>query len=775
MIAFKNEHFILETKDLNYIIHLLPTGHLEHIYFGRKLIDENYEPLHTKITAGMGSTIEYQNEKGKLFLELYPLEYSGIGKGDYRLTPLELKMPDGTFVSDFIYESHEIIKGILAFTELPQAETHDEEVETLIIHLRDEHAKCSLDLIYTVFKESNIISRRVRLINHHEEPLMIRKIMSMMFDLKSFDYDLYTLDGGWIKEAGKHKRTLSYGTYINESVTGSSSNRHQPGIILAKKDTTETAGVCIGLNLVYSGNHYEAVQINTFGHMRVMTGIHPHTFEWELKKGESFVTPEAILTYSDQGLNRLSKNFHHFVNHHIIPKTFQFKERPIAFNSWEALYFDFNERKLMKLAKDAKALGAELFVLDDGWFSTRNNDLEGLGDYDVNHKKLPSGIKGLSKKINRLGLSFGLWFEPEMVNPKSKLYEKNPSYAVKIEGRIPALGRNQLALDLCNKKVRRYILENIKKILSEANISYIKWDMNRHITDMYSKCLTHQGSFFHSYMLGLYEILRNIKESYPDILLETCSSGGNRFDLGMLCYGAQIWASDNTDPISRLSIQEGLSYFYPQSTISAHVSLAPHAQTLRDTPMSTRFNVASFGVLGYELNLKYVKPYEKKMIKTHIEFYKKHRMLFQYGDFYRYEHQENHMFFQVSKDSEHMFGYYQTNQLPSPELETIKMDHLKKDQIYHIHKVEERLGLSRFGHLISHALPIKLNPDGMMMQMIKQRYTLKQTDMNFLASGQVLHEGFYPKQQFSGTYYNEHTRLLGDFGSELYYLKEVSL
>lgn len=774
MITYKDHHFILESKDLNYMIHLLPTGHLEHLYFGRKLKDTNYEPLHTKITAGMGSTVEYENDQGKLFLELYPLEYSGIGKGDFRLSPLEMKMPDGSFVSDFIYISHDIQKGILPFPELPQAKGDDEDVETLIIHLEDHHAKQSLDLIYTVFETSNVITRRVKLTNHHETPVMIRKIMSLMFDLKSFQYDLYTFDGGWIKEAGKHKRELSYGTYINESVTGSSSNRHQPGIILAKKGTTENQGVCIGLNLVYSGNHYEAIQINTFGHMRVMTGIHPHTFEWELKSNESFVTPEAVLTYSDQGLNALSKNFHHFVNHHIIPKTFQFKERPIAFNSWEAFYFDFNERKLMKLAKDAKKLGAELFVLDDGWFSSRNDDHQGLGDYDVNLKKLPSGLKGLSHKINQLGLSFGLWFEPEMVNPKSKLYEHHPSYAVKIEGRTPALGRNQLVLDLCQEEVRTYIKENIKKILSESNISYIKWDMNRHITDMYSKSLTHQGAFFHTYMLGLYDILNDIVSSFPNVLLETCSSGGNRFDLGMLCFGAQIWASDNTDPISRLNIQEGLSYLYPLSTISCHVSLAPHAQTLRDTPLSTRFNVASFGVLGYELNLSYLAPYEKKVIKTHIETYKKHRMLFQYGDFYRYPKKAHQMFFQVSLSDEHMFGYYQTKQEPSPELETIEIHHLKDEVIYEIHKIEERLGLSRFGHLISHALPIHLDPNGMIMHMIKKRYTLKQADINFQASGKLLKHGFSPKQQFSGTYYNEHTRLLGDFGSELYHMKEVS-
>ena len=599
--------------------------------------------------------------------------------------------------------------------------------------------------------------------------------MSMMFDLTEDSYDLITFDGGWIKEANKHKRPLSYGTYINDSTTGSSSNRHNTGIILAKKDTNEDYGICIGINLIYSGNHYEAVQISNHGLLRVMNGINPHCFEWLLKRGEFFETPEAVLTYSNEGFNSLSKNFHQFINNHIIPRQFKNKERPIVLNSWEAFYFDFNYFKLIKLAKKARDLGVEMFVLDDGWFGNRNDDHQSLGDYEINYKKLPFGIKGLSHKIHRLGMKFGLWFEPEMVNPDSKLYKEHPEYAVHIEGRNPSLGRNQLVLDLCNSEVRSYIKTKMTAILDSTNIDYIKWDMNRHITDMYSKNINNQGMFFHQYILGLYEILEYITNRYPNILIETCSSGGNRFDLGMLTYGAQIWASDNTDPIERLKIQEGLSYLYPQSAISCHVSLSPHAQTLRKTPLATRFNVASFGVLGYELNFKYLSFAEKKAIKSDIEFYKKYRNVFQFGEFKRFDQDHNNKKqFQVSKDDQHIFGNFQILANASPNLEVIKFKNLASDQMYQVESLNQKLHINQFGHLISHALPIKLSFDGLIMRTISKVFQLNNATEKYVQSGELLMNGINIKQQFMGTYYNDQTRLLSDFGSQLYVLSKSS-
>jgi len=772
MIFDQKPYFKLATKDLNYIIKVSKTAQLEHLYFGSKLIDENYEALEIKLTAGAGSSIEYEQGEHKTLLDLVPLEYSGIGKGDFRLTPLEVKMPDGTYVTDFIYDSHEIRDGIVPGL-LPTAQANDKSVQSLIITMKDEHAKLSLKMIYTVFFDVNVITRRVVLTNENFKEISIRKIMSMMMDLGESDYDLITFDGGWIKEAHKHTRSLSYGTYINDSTTGASSNRHNPGIILSKKGTHEDYGVCIGINLVYSGNHYEAVQISNHGMMRVMNGINPHCFEWPLQTNESFETSEAVLTYSDQGWNQLSHHFHEFINTHMIPRQFQELKRPVVLNSWEAFYFDFNERKLINLARKAQALGVELFVLDDGWFGTRNDDHQGLGDYDVNLKKLPSGIQGLSAKIQKMGMKFGLWFEPEMVNPKSKLYEKHPEYAVHIEGRTPSLGRNQMVLDLCNPEVRTYIIDSLSSVIEGSKIDFIKWDMNRHITDMFSSQIPNQGMFFHSYILGLYDILRTVQKKYPNILLESCSSGGNRFDLGMMTFSPQIWASDDTDPIERLKIQEGLSYLYPQSVISCHVSLTPHAQTLRKTPLSTRFNVASFGVLGYELDLKYITPVEKKEIKKQIELYKKYREVFQFGRMYRFNMvNEQNQKWQISKGDTHILGNFQKLSTASPDFDTLHFVNLNENDVYDVQSVNQSMPISQFGHLISHALPIKLHPDGFLIRLISKYKQLDNATESYQASGQMLMSGIKLKQQFMGTYYNDQTRILGDFGSQIYLVQK---
>ncbi|MDX9691039.1 MAG: alpha-galactosidase [Acholeplasmataceae bacterium] len=773
MILAKYPYFYLETAKLGYLFSVLPTKKLEHMYFGKKLVDYRYEALHLKLSAGAGSSIEYENEGYKTLLDLMTLEFSEVGKGDFRLTPMELKMPDQSFVSDFVYDSFEIIKGTVESKKLPTAQK-GENVQSLVVKLKDKKFNIELKLIYTVFEKSNIITRRTVLINHEEQPVVIRKLMSMMFDVAESDYDLLTFDGGWIKEAHKHLRPLSYGTYIVDSTTGASSNRHNPGIILAKKGTHEDYGDCIGINLIYSGNHYEAVQISNHGLMRVMTGINPHCFEWTLKTNESFETPEAVLSFSDLGFNDLSHNFHDFVNNHIIPRQFKKTLRPIVLNSWEAFYFNFNTKKLLTLAKQAKALGVELFVLDDGWFGKRNSDTEGLGDYKVNKRKLRGGLKNLSDKIHELDMRFGLWFEPEMVNPKSELFKKNPDWAVSIEQRDPSLGRNQLVLDLCKPMVREYIINEISKVLDSTTIDYVKWDMNRHMTDMFSSALVEQGRFFHQYILGLYEILFKLRSKYPDIIIESCSSGGNRFDLGMLCFSPQIWTSDNTDPIERLKIQEGFSYLYPQSTMSAHVSLAPHTQTIRRTPLSTRFNVASFGVLGYELNLKYVSKAEKEEMKKQIALYKENREIFQFGEFNRFNAKDDdHKIWQVSMGDQHIVGYFQTKYHSSPNLEVLHVKNVNPNMMYKIESIQQTMELRQFGHLITHALPIKIHPDGWLMSKINQRKQLENATESYEVSGQAMISGVKLKQQFSGTYYNNETRILGDFGSQIYVVNKL--
>jgi alpha-galactosidase len=774
MIEFKSPYFLLETKDLSYIFKLLPTGHLEHLHFGAKVLESDLSELHTKLTAKARGVIDYHQEEGKdIPLDLLPFEYSSFGKGDFKLTPIEIKMPDSTFVCDFVYVGHELIEGVLASEKLPTGYDDDNQTQTLVLTLKDKKFDIFLKLIYTTFYSSNVITRKVMIENKEKQSISIRKIMSMMFDLYGNQYDMLTLDGDAIKEGQKHITPISHGTYINSSMTGASSYKHNPGVMLLEKGTHEDYGVCYGFNLIYSGNHYTAIDQSSHGILRVMQGINPSCFEWDLHEQETFETPTTVLSFSNQGLNKLSQQMHEFVNNHLIPRQFKKVERPIVINSWEGFYFDFNERKLLTLAKKAKDLGIELFVLDDGWFSTRNNDLSGLGDYDVNYKKLKHGLVGLSKKIKALGLKFGLWFEPEMINPKSKLYEKHPTYAVKIEDREPSFGRNQLVLDLCNIEVRNYIISNISNIIDETELDYIKWDMNRYITDAYSPHLSNQGMFYHTYILGLYEILKTLRDKYPDILIETCASGGNRFDLGMLSFGPQIWTSDNTDPIARLNIQKGMSYFYPLSTISNHVSLSPHEQTLRKTPLTTRFNVALFGVLGYELDFKYLDRFELDTIKSHIDFYKSYRSVAQFGTFYRFNEDDDHrMVFQVSKDGKHLLGNYQILAYPNPNLEMLKVKKLKSDQIYHMHSLNQKMTLDQFGHLISHALPIKLNPKKTLFRVVSHFKKLDNATEDVLLSGQALMHGYKMKQQFMGTYYNDQTRILGDFGSQLYVIEE---
>ena len=476
------------------------------------------------------------------------------------------------------------------------------------------------------------------------------------------------------------------------------------------------------------------------------------------------------MTYSNKGFNGTSHHMHDFVNEHIVRGAWKKKERPVLLNNWEAHFFDFNEGKLLKLAKEAKSLGVELFVLDDGWFGARNSDKAGLGDYNVNEKKLPSGMKGFADKIRKMGLSFGLWFEPEMVNEDSNLYRAHPEYALKLPSRQAVLGRNQLVLDLCQKEVRDYIVKKVSSILDDANISYVKWDMNRHIAEGFSRALQNQGEFYHRYILGLYEVLARIFTPRPHILLESCSSGGNRFDLGMLCFGPQIWTSDDTDPIERLKIQGGLSYFYPSSTMGAHVSQAPHQQTLRETPIATRFHVASFGCLGYELDLKHLTPEEKKDMADQISFYKRYRRVFQYGSFYRISsYKDNKVIWQVlSKNRETaLTGLFQTLATAAESSDKLKVLALKEG-IYEAKTRSQRLYIQRFGGLIKHVLPVEINPEGMIFRTANRHYTMKDAVESYICSAEALEAGIPLREQFIGTGYNKNIRMLGDFGSNLY-------
>lgn len=770
MITVNGKLFKLDTADTTYAFSITESGYAEHLYYGRRVADADFEAVRLKNTIELGSTVKM--EDSGFAPERSLLEYSGIGRGDYRHSPIELLMPDGTFVCDFVYESYRVYDGTYVTDTLPTAYG---DAQTLEITLKDKKFESiKLILNYVVYEECNVICRNTELVNGESEPVYIRKLMSLMIDMPDANYEMLTLDGDWAKEAHEHRRYLECGALVNDSTTGASSNRHNPAFALLERGADSDLGRVYGFNLIYSGNHYGEAERSSFDTARVMTGINPHCFLWKLSEGERFVTPQAVSTYSHRGLNGMMENMHAFVNSHIVRGEHKEAERPIVLNNWEATFFNFNRSKILALARSAKKLGIEMFVLDDGWFGQRNNDSAGLGDWTENRRKLSGGIKELARAINKMGMRFGLWFEPECVNPDSDLYRAHPDWAISIEGRTKTLGRNQLVLDLTRPEVRDYIVSSVDKILTDANVEYVKWDYNRHISDMYSATLPQQGEFFHRYVMGLYEVLDRIfVRKHGNVLFESCSSGGNRFDLGMLCYSPQIWTSDNTDPIERLDIQGGIYNFYPQSTVSAHVSMAPHQQTLRDTPLSTRFNVAAFGILGYELDPKELTYAEKKQVREQIEFYKKHRRTLQYGKLKKVKLKDaEQISWQISSNDETIAALFQKCKSACPPRDRLTVDGLSPDKFYTVESKDQFLRVKRFGGLIKHITPIYLKPDGFILRTVDKYFAMKDGKESYTASGAMLAEGINLSMQYEGTGYNSALRILGDFGSSIYTIRK---
>ena len=748
MITYENGIFSLQGDGFTYLLRVNQWNTLEQLYFGPPVNAGDWQAFACNPGIGWGASVLLEEGNTASCMDALPLAWSGSGRGDYRETPLDVGMS-----TDLRYESHRILnEPVKMISGLPQATGN---AETLEITMRQEGLQ--VKLYFSVF--GGVLTRRSVLCNVGNANIFIHKCMSYLVDLPG-DLEMTTFDGGWIAEMRKHTTPVTDNRVVNESTTGFSSHRHNPGFLLSEVGATEDSGWVYGFNLIYSGNHYASAQRSLQGFTRVMQGISPDNFSWELTSGEYFETPEAVLTVSDCGFCGLSHKMHRFVQEHIIPTHWQYRERPILYNDWEGCMFDFNQRKLLSLAKQAKELGCELFVLDDGWFGNRNSDTAGLGDYHVNKKKLPQGIKGLSERINHLGMEFGLWFEPEAVNPDSDLYRAHPDWAL-TDSFSPVQGRNELLLDLTKPEVRDYIVDHVTNILDNANISYVKWDMNRHSVAL--------GAKAHQYILGLYEVLDRIFTPRPNILLESCASGGNRFDLGMLCYGPQIWCSDNTDPIERLTIQESLSYLYPQSTFGAHVSASPHAQTLRNTPLATRGNVSFFGCLGYELDLDHVLPIEQKEIKEQIALYKKYRAVFQFGRFYRLANG-----WQVSKDQTAIAGVFRKCVAAAPDYERLRLKNMDSGKRYHFRNRNQQLRVGQFGSLVKHVVPVSLNPNGMILRTADRLVTLPDGEQELTISGAALQSGVTLLPLFRGTGYNKNQRTLLDFGSELYVIEEVS-
>lgn len=774
MITIQKNVFKLDTAHTSYLFRVTPQGHLEHVYYGPWLPQADANVLARKHTISLGSTVDYTPAAPGYCLDNYLLEYSGIGKGDFRHSPLECILPDGSFVTDFIYDGYtQIQQPFSADCGLPFAVGNG---QTLSIRLKDKkYPSLVLTLHYTLFPECDVIGRNAELCNGTDGEVSLRRFLSAMVDIPFESHSLLTLDGTWAKEAHIHTAPVTPGIHIQDSTVGASSNRHNPAFALLAEGADERQGQVLGFNLLYSGNHYSAVELTAQDALRIGWGISPHCFQWDLLPGESFVTPQAVMTLSENGINGMAANFHDFVNYHIIPPAFRGTERPVVLNNWEATMFDFNRRKILSMARQAAQLGVELFVLDDGWFGNRNHDKAGLGDWVVNEKKLPGGIGRLAKDINRMGLQFGLWFEPECVNPDSQLYRAHPDWAIHIPGREASLGRNQLVLDLTRPEVREYIVDAVDRVLCSANITYVKWDYNRHISDVFSPALSHQGQFFHRYILGLYDILRRLfREKHPDILLEGCSSGGNRFDLGMLTFAPQIWTSDDTDAAERLQIQRGMYCFYPPSCISNHVSMCPNVQTLRTTALSTRFNVACFGVLGYELDFSELTPEERRQVAGQIQFYKKHRNMLQFGRFHRYFPKRGQReSWQITGKKAIIAGIYNLRYDAIPTPDTLKILSAKKGKRYRLRSIRQYLRISRFGGLIKHVSPVKLRADGLVLRLADRHFAMTDGQEDYTCSGEALRAGIPLAMQYSGTGYSPDLRILGDWGSSLYVAEEM--
>ncbi len=798
MIENKNGLYALHTKNTTYMFNVMETGQLEHLYYGRRIkIDWDKDnggalPFVEKHAFPPGNTNQYDSEHPAFTLEDMCLEMSSYGKGDIREPFVEIVHADGSFTSDFLFEKAEVIKGKKEFETLPSSYGSEDEVETLEVTLKDKQYGLTLILSYYVYEACDVITRSACIINDSNDKVTLKRLMSMSMDYDTPEYVFTTFNGAWAREMKRTDTIMRAGKHVNSSYTGSSSNRANPFVMLSKESTSEDFGDCYGFNLIYSGNHYEAVEVSGYGKTRIVTGINPQSFSWVLEAGDKFEAPEAVMTYSNEGFNGMSQHMHRFVREHVVRGYWKDKVRPVLLNSWEAAYFDINERKLLSLAKAGREAGIELFVMDDGWFGERNDDSHSLGDWDVNEKKLPDGVAGLCKKIKEIGLDFGIWVEPEMVNVQSKLYEEHPDWVLQIPDKPHSEGRNQRILDLSKTKVQDFIINKMTEVFNSGDISYVKWDMNRTFTDYFSQGVDadRQGEVAHRYMIGLYRCMKTLTERFPKILFEGCAAGGNRFDLGILSYFPQIWASDDTDALCRAEIQTGYSYGYPMSVVSAHVSSCPNHQTLRTTPLETRFNVAAFGVCGYECNFCDMKKEDLAAVKIQIELYKEWREVLQKGSFYRgrtfagglettgsvLSKNDGNVteWTCVSSDKKKAVGFVMQRLVaPNTQYEYYRAKGLDEDKRYHFFNRFLKYNVKNFGDLVNTVAPIHIKQDSLTHNLVAKFVKMDGETEDCSAYGDALmYSGVKLKQAFGGTGYSDEVRYYQDFGSRLYFMEE---
>ncbi len=778
MILEKKLVFSLHTEATSYLFRVTETGHLEHLYYGRRIDSEQpLEPLFKKSSLPLERSVAYDEEHLNFSLDNLCLEYSTYGKGDYRESALLFNIPGRGMVGDFVYREHRIIKGKpRSFANLPDSYGDNQECTTLVVVLYEKHTLLRLELTYTTFDKANVITRRASLINEGVEKVEIDRFASLQLDLPRSNYNLVTFDGSWGRERHRHSAPLRSGTHIIDSKSGVSSAQHNPALFLTEEGGDEFNGDCYGCNLLYSGDHAQMVELSHRGQVRLLTGLNPATFHWNLYTGEKFTTPEAILTFSHQGLNGASSNFHRFVNNHIVRGEWKNRERPILFNTWQATYFNFNDTTLLKLARSAADLGIELFVLDDGWFGTRDDETTSLGDWSTNTKKLPEGLALFSQRIHSMGLLFGIYCEPEMVSRKSHLFKEHPDWIITLPEGNPAVGRYQYILDLTKGDVRDYLFDTLSTLWRVAKVDYVKWGMSRTFSDLHSlNTSLPQSEFGHRYMLGLYALLQRFVDTFPNIIFEGSASGGGRYDLGMLCYMGQAMASDNTDPFDRLTIQEGSSYPYPLSVMANRVSESPNHLTLRRSSLESRFNVAAFGLLGYGLDLLRLSKKEREMVEKQIAYYKLHRQLFQYGEFFRIEPTgKNQTVWGVTTPNrdEMLVLLFQEHAMASPPEDILRIPFADPNQLYDVTVRLEFIDIRTFGTLINKFSPIKLRNEGALQRLVSEKIALQNEVEFYTVGGDVLaYHGIRLNPQFAGEGFDEETRVMGDFSSRIYHIK----
>lgn len=713
MIIFREDTktFFLNTNNSSYVIKILKDDMLCHWYYGGAIGDDNLDSLNLFVKNEYMQSEEV--DKWMVSKDTAPFEFPVYGNGDFRTPAVILENQHGQRTANPIFKSYKIIKGKEEIEGLPSFNKNTDNVDTLQITLKDTISNFEILLFYSVFEKEDAITRRAVIRNTSDKPLKLLSAQSLSIDLPPQSLELITLDGAWARERHINRRALTGGTVSIESRRGAIGHQNNPFCALVSPNTTEACGNAYGFALVYSGNYKITAEVDQFGSARLQAGINPFNFCFNLAPGECFNTPEAVSVFSQKGLNGMSQSFHNMCRNYL-GKSSEKIARPIVINSWEAMYFDMSEQKIKSFIESCKGLGIDTFVLDDGWFGNRDRDDTSLGDWFIDKAKFPNGFGPVVKACKENGMRFGLWFEPEMISRKSQLFEKHPDWCVHVVNKEPTESRQQLVLDMSRPEVVDYIYNQIAEILKSYDITYIKWDMNRNITDAGSATLPaeRQGEFHHRYILGVYELMRRLTQGFPKVLFEGCAGGGGRFDFGVLYYMPQIWTSDDTDAMERLKIQYGTSLVYPPSAMSAHVSACPNHQTGRTTEFKTRGDVAQMCNFGYELDVAKLKTSEKIQIKEQISLHRRLEDMIASGTFYRIESPFNSdccSWQLVAANKKSAFVMYSTQKItPNQTGRFIKLQGLLPDKIYRVSPLSIKLSGKT---LMNFGLPICRLPD----------------------------------------------------------------